>query len=208
MNPALPSELKTRLEARQVDRSVLLRFAPSHTRRQRLDAPPADARPASVFVLLYQRDSAWHLPLVVRPTHLKHHQGQIALPGGAQEPGERLDDTALRELGEELGIATSGVQVLGALTPFFVPASRFLVHPWVGWLAAAPDIRANPNEVESVLETPLASLARPDALATEQRELAGERAEVPFFSVGPHKVWGATCIVLGELVTVCEGMAI
>ena len=31
----------------------------------------------------------------------------------------------------------------------------------------------------------------------------GVSVQVPYFAIGPHKVWGATCIVLGELATVC-----
>jgi 8-oxo-dGTP pyrophosphatase MutT (NUDIX family) len=208
MNANLPAELRSRLAARQPEPDVLERFAPSHTRGLRFEPPPIDARPASVIVLLYPRDGAWCFPLVVRPNHLRHHQGQVALPGGAQEPGEPLVATALRELGEELGIVTDHVDVLGPLTPFFVPASRFQVHPWIGWLAAPPPIQANPHEVETVLELQLGTLLGTSALATEERELSGQRVEVPYFAAGPHKVWGATCIVLGELATVCDDLGL
>src|SRR5262249_482862 len=131
MNPELPEEIRLRLHDKPCDMSLLAQFAPSHTRAERLGPAPADSRSASVIVLLYPREDAWHVPLVLRPTHLKHHQGQVALPGGACEPGETLDRTALRELEEELGADSSEVQILGSLVPFFVPVSRFLVHSWV-----------------------------------------------------------------------------
>ncbi len=207
MDPNLefPLELRDRLAKWQCDRSVLARFAPSHTRQQRLDAPPADARPAGVLALIFAKQGRWHVPLIVRSPDAKHHKGQVALPGGACEPGEGAQAAALRELEEELGVAVAGVQILGALSPFFVPASRFVVHPFVGWLPKSPQFRANPSEVAELLETPLSPIVHLTSLATEQRELAGQVSEVPYFAVGPHKVWGATCIVLGELATVCEG---
>jgi 8-oxo-dGTP pyrophosphatase MutT (NUDIX family) len=159
------------------------------------------------MVLLYRDRDEWKFPLVLRPTHLKHHQGQIALPGGACDAGESLQETALRELNEELGVAANEVEVLGALTPFFVPASRFVVHPWIGWTPHPPAFRPNPNEVDELLVARLNPILDLSSLATEHRELAGQQVEVPYFTVGPHKVWGATCIVLGELATVCEGLS-
>jgi 8-oxo-dGTP pyrophosphatase MutT (NUDIX family) len=206
MSNALIGSLRLRLDGRPPDRLALERFAPSHTLRQRFEQAPSDARPAAVMVLLYRDWDEWKFPLVLRPNHLRHHQGQIALPGGANDPGESLQETALRELNEELGIAPNAVEIVGKLTPFYVPASRFIVHPWVGWAAQPLHFQPNPDEVADLLETHLRSILDPSDLAIEHRELAGQQVAVPYFSVGPHKVWGATCIVLGELAMLCEGL--
>ena len=208
MSFALIDSIRSRLDGRPPDRPVLERFAPSHTRRQRFDPAPSGARLASVMVLLYRGRDEWKFPLILRPTHLKHHQGQVALPGGACDAGETVQETALRELHEELGVAATEVEVLGALTSFFVPASRFIVHPWVGWTPQPPNFQPNPNEVEELLEVRLSPILDLSALATEHRELAGQQVEVPYFTVGPHKVWGATCIVLGELAVICDGLEV
>ena len=206
MTPELILSVRSRLADRQPNRSMLERFAPSHARQQRFDAAPADARIASVIVLLYPDRDEWMFPLALRPSHMKHHQGQVALPGGACDPGESLEETARRELHEELGV-TEGVELLGPLTPFFVPASRFVVHPWVGWSRQRPLFQPNVNEVEELLEARLQPILNFSNLAVEWRELAGQRVEVPYFAVGQHKVWGATCIVLGELATICAGLS-
>ena len=186
---------------------MLERFAPPYTRQQRLGSPPPDARKASVLVLLYPRAGARYLPLLLRKHQLKHHQGQVALPGGAWEPGESLQATALRELHEELGVTPDQVEILGSLTPFFIPASRFLLHPWVGWTAGQPSFEPDPHEVEEVLESPLKSILNFSSLTVARLTKDGEEVEVPAFAVGPHMVWGATCIVLGELATICEGLS-
>jgi 8-oxo-dGTP pyrophosphatase MutT (NUDIX family) len=207
MSITLIDSLRDRLTGRQPAPRILERFAPSHTLRQRFEAAPSDARQAAVIVLLYRdRDHQWRFPLVLRPNHLKHHQGQIALPGGACEPGEAFQETALRELHEELGVAPTGVEVLGPLTPFFIPASRFVVHPWIAWTTQRPHFQSDPNEVQELVESGLRPIVELATFATEIRELAGQQVEVPYFLVGPHKVWGATCIVLGELATVCNAL--
>ena len=206
MSFAVIDSLRSRLAERPPNPPVLERFAPSHTHRQRFEAAPSDARLASVMVLLYRERDEWKFPLALRPNHLKHHQGQVALPGGARDAGEHLKETALRELHEEFGVAATDVDVLGALSPFFVPASRFIVHPWVGWTRRRPIFQPNANEVQELIEVRLAPILDLSAFSTEQRELAGQQVEVPYFAVGTHKVWGATCIVLGELATVCAGL--
>jgi 8-oxo-dGTP pyrophosphatase MutT (NUDIX family) len=158
------------------------------------------------MVLLYPKLDQWHVPLVVRPDHLRHHGGQIALPGGAREPGESLEKTALRELEEELGVDPQSVELLGPLTPIYVPVSAFQVHPWVGCLRTTPAYQPNPAEVNELLETPVAPILNLSTFNCEQREIRGVSSEVPYFEVHSHKAWGATCIVLGELAIACSGL--
>jgi 8-oxo-dGTP pyrophosphatase MutT (NUDIX family) len=181
------------------------RFAPSHTRGARFQLAPSDAREACVIALLYQRGDEWHVPLVLRTDLSTHHRGQVAFPGGAREPNERLQDTALRELNEEIGVPPSSVEILGQLTTFYVPVSRYQVHPWLGWAPVPPVFRPNPMEVAAILETPLRPILDLSNLACESREISGELSEIPYFTVEGHKVWGASCIVLGELAILCAG---
>jgi 8-oxo-dGTP pyrophosphatase MutT (NUDIX family) len=206
MNHDFVYSLRARLAERPTGAAALERFAPSHTRDLRFQPPPTDARNACVLVLLYPRGGELYLPLVVRPGRLRHHGGQVALPGGAHEPGESLSDTALRELEEELGVPKAGVELMGRLSPFFVPVSGFQVHPWVGWTPDTPSFRTDPAEVEELLETPAVPILDLSTFGREWREIRGEQSEVPYFAVGQHKVWGATCIVLGELALVWDRM--
>jgi 8-oxo-dGTP pyrophosphatase MutT (NUDIX family) len=156
-------------------------------------------------VLLYPRDNEWHLPLVVRTNHSTHHAGQVALPGGAHDLDESLAVTALRELHEEIGVPPTSVELLGRLSSFYVPVSGFQVHPWLGWTPTTPSFHPNPAEVQELLETPVRPILNLSTLACESREIRGQKSEVPYFNVGEHKVWGATCIVLGELAALCKG---
>lgn len=159
-------------------------------------APPADARAAGVLILLYQHEGAWYFPLMKRAEDGLTHSGQISLPGGSQEAGESLQETARREAREEIGAAY--VEVLGQLSPIYIPPSNFLVTPTVGYVAGRPDFYCDPREVAELIEVPLSTLLDPQVVKREPWTLRGTTVEVPFYQVGPHKVWGATAMILSE----------
>lgn len=154
---------------------------------------------AAVLLALYERDGALRLPLTLRSNGVAHHRGQISFPGGAREAGDAdLWETALREADEEIGLAPASVRRLGALSPLLIPASRFLVHPFVARLAAPPLFRPASDEVAEVIEFPLGLLLDPDARQEKQRLLHDQWTRVPFYRYGEHTIWGATAMVLSE----------
>ncbi|MCC7123591.1 MAG: CoA pyrophosphatase [Acidobacteria bacterium] len=163
---------------------------------------PDGLRDAAALILLYPRHDAPHLLLTVRGGHLRHHTGQVSLPGGAVDPGETIEAAALREALEEVGVDPRGVDVLGRLTPLHVPVSGFLLHPVIGVAARRPHFTPAPDEVARLLEVPLRDLLDHTRVRTERqvRERAGRLVEmdVPFFDVADEKVWGATAMVLAE----------
>jgi len=166
--------------------------------------PPPDAKLAAVLVLLYPHEDRWHLPLTLRPAHLPFHGGQVSLPGGAVNPGETAAEAAIREFHEELGAAGHPVQILGRLTPIYVRASNFRVEPWVAATERRPEMSPNPAEVEAILEVPLEHLLDPSNFGSHEREYRGQKYLAPHFWFPPYHIWGATCRMLGELVTVLE----
>ncbi len=163
---------------------------------------PPDARAASVLILLYPHENAWHIPLTLRPSTMALHPGQISLPGGAVEPGELGDEAAVREFHEELGDDGQAIELLGSLSPFFVTASHYLVTPWVGVVGRRPSFVPNREEVEEVLEVPLKHLTDPANFGSETRYYGDQPYLAPHFLFQTHRIWGATCMMLGELVTV------
>ncbi len=110
-----------------------LRMAPQNpSRRADLSVEARDCRDAGVLLLLHPDEADPSVVLTVRRDHLPDHAGQISFPGGRRERGESLSDTALREAEEEINLPPASVDVLGALTPLFIPPSNFCVHPFVG----------------------------------------------------------------------------
>jgi 8-oxo-dGTP pyrophosphatase MutT (NUDIX family) len=175
-----------------------LKLAPEYRIESLRAASPAEARTAGVLILLYQHEGAWYFPLMKRTEDGLTHSGQISLPGGSQEAGESLQETARREACEEIGAACAAVDVLGQLSPIYIPPSNFLVTPTVGYVDRRPDFRCDPREVAELIEVPLSALFDPQVVKREPWTLRGVTVEVPFYQIGPHKVWGATAMILSE----------
>ncbi len=183
--------------------------------------PSLECRRAGVLVLLYPVGRATHLRgashvakdnlclvLTRRTDALDNHRGQISFPGGSLDPGETAPAAAIREAWEELGVNGNGLEVLGSLSPLYIPPSGFCIYPTVAYALRRPDFTPNPTEVAEVLEVSLAHLLDPATRQEETWELRGQPVRVPFYVVGHHKVWGATAMVLCELLTVVRGSAI
>jgi 8-oxo-dGTP pyrophosphatase MutT (NUDIX family) len=155
-----------------------------------------------VLVLIYPHDSEWLLPLTRRTDTVAAHRGQISFTGGAREPGESAEQAALREASEEIGLDPRRVEVLGALSELHIPRSNFLVTPIVGAAAARPPFAPHAPEVAEILEVSLTTLLDPRTVEEHTMQLASGDAQVPFFRVGPHRVWGATAMILAEFLAV------
>src|SRR5512139_511138 len=175
-----------------------IKLAPEYRIESLRVAPPADARTAGVLILLYSHNGVWHFPLMKRVDDGLVHSGQISLPGGSQEAGESLQATALREACEEIGAACAEIDVLGQLSTIYIPPSNFLVTPTLGYVTERPDFRCDPREVAELIEVPLSTLFDRDVVQREAWNLRDVTVEVPFYQIGPHKVWGATAMILSE----------
>lgn len=166
------------------------------------------ARPAAVLILLYPHERRWHVPLTRRPDFLPDHAGQISLPGGRMEPGETAEETAVREFHEELGAEEHAVRLLGRLSPLHVTSRRFCITPVVGTSESRPAMRPSPDEVAELIETPLEELLDPAAVGRHCQATAAGSRETPHIDWGPHRIWGATCLILGELAVVLRGVEV
>lgn len=174
-------------------------MAPRPARPMRRSDVPGSPRLAAVLVLLYPVEGDLRFPLMRRPEYEGVHSGQISLPGGSQEVGETFEQTALRETREEFGVIEP-VEVLGALTPVYVPPSDFEIHPLVGYLPWCPTWTLDPHEVAELVETPLDVLLDDSVKGHEERLLdGGIKRIIPFYRVGAYQVWGATAAMLSEL---------
>ena len=180
----------------------------AHQVRQNFGTPGPDVRRASVLALLYPVNGALQLLFIQRTSPPgDHHAGQIGFPGGSAEAGDASPlATALREAQEEVGIDPEAVEVLGALTPLFIPISNFLVDPFAGYLPARPAFMLQASEIERTLELPLLELLDANNRQLIDRELTNGLLlkKVPHYVVGDERVWGATAMMTAELLALLD----
>ncbi|MCA1647682.1 MAG: CoA pyrophosphatase [Chloroflexi bacterium] len=158
---------------------------------------------SAVLAPLY-RASDGRLRLVfIRRSPFGRHGGQIAFPGGRREPEDPdLLATALREAEEEVGLDRSSVEILAALPVIETVVTGFRVAPFLGRLNGPPPIwRRQETEIDEIIEVPLEELLEPEAHAVEHWQLPGwpEPREIPFYRIGPYKLWGATYTIVEPL---------
>jgi 8-oxo-dGTP pyrophosphatase MutT (NUDIX family) len=151
--------------------------------------------------MIYTRGGQPHLLLTRRRDDLQSHAGQVSFPGGRNEASETLLATAIRETFEEVGVKADSLTILGKLTPLYISPSDFEVHPYVACHSngQAPVFTPNPNEVSQIIEAPLSQLMDPATIKKEMWTIRGYELLVPFFAVQEHKVWGATAMMISEL---------
>jgi 8-oxo-dGTP pyrophosphatase MutT (NUDIX family) len=172
----------------QVTAEQLTRFVP----------PEQGGRSSAVLILLGAGADGPDVLLIERAATLRHHAGQPAFPGGAQDPG---DDgpvgAALREAQEEVGLDPDSVEVLTALPPLWLPPSGFVVHPVVAWWREPHEVApADSAEVAAVVRVPVSELADPRNRwsVTHPSGWTG-----PAFDVRGLLVWGFTAGLLDRL---------
>jgi 8-oxo-dGTP pyrophosphatase MutT (NUDIX family) len=172
-------------------------------------------RRSAVLVALFEEEGESHVVLTRRAFHLRHHRGEIALPGGASDPGETPLETALREAREEVGIIESTVEPAAWLSPIVTFASGSAIWPVVGLLPRRPAMTIDPGEVDRAFTISLAELVADGAFLEErwrrERNRPGSDVDgyfpIHFYRVPGDLIWGATARVLTELLCIATGVA-
>ncbi|HVA71381.1 MAG TPA: CoA pyrophosphatase [Acidimicrobiales bacterium] len=181
----------------------------------------ADSRPApitlrsAVLVALFEEEGETHVILTRRALSLRHHRGEIALPGGRSERDETAVATALREAKEEIGLDPQLVDAQAWLSPIASFATGSSIWPIVGFVAERPALRVDPGEVERVFTVTLKELVAEGAFVEERWRRAAPRVgadeegffPIYFFRVPDDVIWGATARVLTELLALVLGVA-
>ncbi|HMM11378.1 MAG TPA: CoA pyrophosphatase [Bacteroidales bacterium] len=179
------------------ERQALLRAKQSN--------PP---REGAVLILFFPGDQGISTIMIERAVYDGVHSGQIAFPGGRRDPGDHsLTDTALRETAEEVGIIVPSENVLGTLTPLFIPPSNFNVLPVVAYVNHSPQCVIQPEEVKEAFHLPISSLLNPEnTKLVSIKSRTYQVADVPAYCVGGKVIWGATAMIISEVLQLIRTM--
>ncbi len=197
-------KIKQALSKELPGESAQMKMAPIS--RPRFSDMPKDTneiKKAAVLIPIFSNGNEDFLLLTVRSIYDGVHSGQVSFPGGKfneEETDPHL--VALREMQEEIGIDKNQVEILGSLTPLYIPVSKMHVQPVIGWLNSR-DWQPAEYEVASILEVPLSELFDIQNRKSKPMNLSSAGTlDVPYFELQGHVVWGATAMMLSEFIDI------
>jgi len=160
---------------------------------------------SAVLILFYPENGSTKMVMIKRAVDDTVHSGQIAFPGGKFEAKDKtLAETALRETSEEVGIKPDLIKVFGQLSTLYIPPSNYDVYPFIAYTHEKPLMKKN-HEVERIIEIDIEELLTPDN--TTQKTIThrfGKLVDVPCFYIQNEIIWGATAMIIGELLEVIK----
>lgn len=164
-------------------------------------APSQNAIQSAVLIVLFPKNGCAHTVFIKRPAYDGVHSGQVSFPGGKfEEQDSDLMATSLRETHEEVGINPKEVEVIGRLTPLYISVSNMLVHPYVGIMAQQPKIEIDNHEVEYTIHPSLKDLKNINNHVSKTMLSHGRNIVAPCFAVEGEIIWGATAMIIAELI--------
>jgi len=181
-----------------------IKMAPEHRAEELFKINPNDFNPrfSAVLIILFHENEELKIVFIRRSEYVGIHSGQIAFPGGKYEDSdEDLRTTALREVEEEIGIKADAVEILGYLTDLYIPPSNFMVRAYVGYLKEEPVFNIDDREVQEVLVLGYEHFKHPDVINIREFKTHNSTrlTKAPYFEVDGAIIWGATAMILTEL---------
>jgi len=183
--------------------SAQLKMAPKLRRKELEEYHNNEIKNQSaVLVLIFFENNDYKIILTKRSNKLRKHRGQISFPGGKYDNTDvDLQETAFREAREEIGFENTDIEVLGWLSSLIIPVTNFEVHPLVVFCNNKPDFRINTEEVDKIIEAPISQLTNLKNIKRTSfgNSSSGRFIEAPYFEIDKHKIWGATAMIISEL---------
>ncbi len=158
---------------------------------------------SGVTLLCYPENEEMKLLFIRRTKDNGVHSGQIAFPGGRFDlnAGDtNTCDTALRETYEEIGVVVKKNQILKYMTPLYVPPSNYQIDPYLAFVDEIPVMIPNLAEVDEIITLPLSKLIMESSVSESEFETLHGKITAQYYIVDNVKIWGATAIILSELV--------
>ncbi len=164
-----------------------------------------NARKSAVMILLFHEGSDLKVIIIRRSFYVGIHAGQIAFPGGRYEEEDgNVENTAKREIAEEIGITADKIEVLGRLSDIYVPPSNFLISIFVGYLDQRPVYKIDEREVAEVIEIDFNDFYKENIIHEKEFVVPSDHSSTIalYYQVGNIELWGASAMVMTEFLDV------
>ncbi len=160
---------------------------------------PKNYKKAAVLLLLYPFNNHPYFILIKRVNDNTPHSGQISLPGGQQEVMDTsLWQTAKRETAEEIGITINDEDMIGHLSPLYIPVSNFCVYPFIAYKKKMPNFLPNYDEVENIIQANYQNFFKPENIVKRKFLSNKKIIFAPAYYYKNYYIWGATAMILSE----------
>ena len=182
-----------------------LKMAPEHREKELLAVKDDEYNPrlSAVMIIFFHEENRLKIVFIRRSEYVGMHSGQIAFPGGRYEDTDiNFRFTALREVEEEIGLKADSIEVLGQLSDLYVPPSNFLMKVFVGYTKEKPEYIIDRREVKEVLEFDLEDFRTVDVVKMKDFKAYNidRIIKAPYYDINGAIIWGATAMVLTELI--------
>ncbi len=196
----LINELAKRLKEELPGEKAHVRMAPAGNLKEDIFGNPGNA---GVLILIFPNNGELSTILIKRSNYPGPHSGQISFPGGkTEEADDSQIITALREASEETGVKPGEINILGTLTPLFIPVSNLEVLPVIGYTDSRPEFKISPAEVEYLIPVTIKHLLTNRIIIIKTLNVRNHIIQAPGYSIGNMHVWGATAMILSEFIDV------
>jgi 8-oxo-dGTP pyrophosphatase MutT (NUDIX family) len=146
---------------------------------------------SAVLIPLFYNQGQYHVLFTERSDEVNFHKGQVCFPGGTQEPSDSsLLQTALREIGEEIGLKAKDVEILGELDDSITSTSNYVISPFVAFIPHPYPFQADVREIKEIFSVPLSFLM----------DEANFKQDSYTYEYEGHVIWGATARILRQFI--------
>ncbi|MBV5342943.1 CoA pyrophosphatase [bacterium] len=188
-----------------------LKMAPP-TRKTQLEAAKEAmqfANKSAVMILLFHEHDKLKVVFIRRSFYVGIHAGQMAFPGGRfEDSDETVEQTAFREIEEEIGVRRDKIELLGRISDIYVPPSNFLISVFVGYLSEKPVYKPDEREVAEVIEVDFDEFLQPENIDIKSFHVpsANHAITAPYYQTTHCDIWGASAMVVSELVDMLQNV--